>query len=95
MIQITDKCYFDTDKYNYILYKKHIITEQEAVKRKDTKVGDEEFKSITYHSNLQNLLLKVRDLSTKNIKLCNDLANYIRILDEKDTEFLNQIKKYL
>lgn len=65
MIQITDEYYFDTDKYNYILYKKHIVTESEAMKRKDVKVGVEEFKPITYHSTLQNLLLKIRDLNKK------------------------------
>lgn len=95
MIQITDKYYFDTDKYNYILYKKHIVTESEAMKRKDAQVGAEEFKPITYHSSLQNLLLKVRDLNNKNISLDTDLATYIRILDEKDIELLNQISKYM
>ena len=37
MIKITDEYYADADKYNWILYKKHIITEQEALKSKDKK----------------------------------------------------------
>ena len=95
MIQITDKYYFDTDKYNYILYKKHIVTESEAIKRKDALVGAEEFKPITYHSTLQNLLLKIRDLNKKNISLDTDLLNYIEILNKQDAEFLNQISEYM
>lgn len=93
MIQITDEYYADTDKYNWILYQKHIVTEEESAKRKNAMVGDEEFKPITYHSTLQNLLLKIRDLNKKNISLATDLLNYIETLNKQDIEFLNQITK--
>lgn len=35
MLKINDKYYIDVDTYNYILMKKHIVTEAEALKRKN------------------------------------------------------------
>ena len=43
MLKINDKYYVDVDAYNYILIKKHIVTEAEASKRKNAVVGAEEF----------------------------------------------------
>lgn len=92
MIKITDEYYADADKYNWILYKKHIITEQEALKSKDKKAGDAEYKPLTYHANLQNVLKKVMDFKQKNLRICQDLNAYYNRLEQLQNEFLEQIK---
>lgn len=92
MLKITEDYYTDTDRYNWILYKKHIITEQEALKSKDKNAGDVEYKPLTYHSTLQNVLKKVMDIKQKNLRICNDLNTYYNRLEQLQNEFLEQIK---
>lgn len=92
MLKITDKYYADTDKYNWILCKKHIVTESEAKKRKNVNVGDIEYKSISYHSTLEQLLIKLYEKYKKSIaKECN-LQEYIKELKYMQEDFINQIK---
>ena len=92
MIKITDKYYADNDKYNWILCKKHIVTESEAQKRKDAQAGDIEYKNISYHINLEQLLTSLLEKHKKSIaKECN-LKEYIQELKYIQEDFIKQIK---
>lgn len=92
MIKITEEYYTDTDRYNWILYKKHIITESEALKSKNKHEGDIEYKPLTYHSTLQNVLKKVMDFNQKKLSVCNSLEEYCNKLDALQDEFIKSIQ---
>lgn len=92
MIQITDKYYADVDKYNWILYNKHIISEEEVLKRKGVCAGDVEYKPLSYHPTLNSLLKKIMSIKEKNIKLVTNLADYIQELEKLQNKFLEEIK---
>lgn len=92
MIKITEKYYADSDKYNWILCEKHIVTEKEAKKRKNANVGDVEYKNISYHMNLEQLLTSLLEKHKKGIaKECN-IADYIKELKFMQEDFIKQIK---
>ena len=65
IMEIIDDFYVGNDKYNWILMKKHIVTEDEASKRKNAKVGDIEYKHISYHNSLENVLRKLFEMYKK------------------------------
>ena len=91
MIKITDKYYADNDKYNWILCEKHIVTEKEAEKRKNINAGDIEYKNISYHMNLEQLLTSLLENHKRGIaKECN-LKDYIQELKYMQDEFIKQI----
>lgn len=91
MIKITDKYYADNDKYNWILCEKHIVTEKEAEKRKNINAGDIEYKNISYHMNLEQLLISLLENHKRGIaKECN-LKDYIQELKYMQDEFIKQI----
>ena len=93
MIKITDKYYADNDKYNWILCEKHVITEKEAEKRKNVQAGDTEYKNISYHMTLQNLLENLFEKHKKIIAKNRDLKEYLYVLKDLQKNFLEQIKK--
>lgn len=91
MIKITDKYYADNDKYNWILCEKHIVTEKEAEKRKNINAGDIEYKNISYHMNLEQLLTSLLENHKRGIaKECN-LKEYIQELKYMQDDFIKQI----
>lgn len=92
MLKITEDYYTDADKYNWILYKKHIITEEEALKSQEKQAGDIEYKPLTYHANIQNVLKKVMDIKQKNLRVCKDLNEYYQKLNELQNKFIQEIK---
>lgn len=93
MIQITDKYYAEADKYCWTLLEKHIVTETEAEKRKNAVAGDIEYKNISYHMNLEQLLTSLLEKHKKGIsKECN-LKEYIQELKVMQEDFINQIKE--
>lgn len=92
MLKITDKYYADTDKYNWILCKKHIVTESEAKKRKNVNVGDIEYKNISYHVTLEELLIKLYEKYKKSISKDCNLQEYVKELKYMQEDFINQIK---
>lgn len=92
MIKITDEYYANCDNYNWVLCKKHIITESEAKKRKNVKAGEEEFINLTYHATLEQLLVGLLRKYSKSIaKDCN-LEEYIKELKFMEKDFIDNIK---
>lgn len=95
MIQITDKYYAEADKYCWTLLKKHIVTEAEAKKRKNAVAGNIEYKNISYHMNLEQLLTSLLEKHKKGIaKECN-LEKYIQELKVMQEAFIKQVKEML
>ena len=92
MIKITDKYYIDTDKYNWTLCEKHIVTEKEAEKRKNAQPGDIEYKTISHHMNLEQLLISLLEKHKRAIAKECDLKEYIQELKYMQEDFLKQIK---
>lgn len=92
MIKITDKYYIDTDKYNWILIEKHIVTEKEVENRKKVKAGDVECKIISYHITLQQLLISLFEKHKKSIAKECDLKEYIEELKYMQEDFLKQVE---
>ena len=66
MIKITEKYYADKDKYNWILCEKHVINEKEAKKSKNVQAGNIEYKNISYHMTLEQLLIRPEKYLFKN-----------------------------
>jgi hypothetical protein len=94
MIKITDKYYADCDKYNWILCKKHIITESEAVKRKKVNAGDIEFINLTYHATLPQLLVSLFEKNKKSVAQYEcDLEGYIKKLKFMQEDFLKNVRE--
>ena len=93
MIKITEKYYIDTDKYNWILCEKHIVTEKEAENRKNAQAGDIEYKNISYHMSLEQLLTSFLEKHKRAIAKEYDLKGYIQELKHMQEDFLKQIKK--
>lgn len=91
MIKITNRYYADNDKYNWILCEKHIVTEKEAEKRKNVKVGDIEYKNISYHMNLEQLLISLLEKHKRGIAKECDLKEYIQELKYMQDDFIKQI----
>ena len=91
MIKITDKYYADNDKYNWILCEKHVINEKEAEKRKNVQTGDIEYKNISYHMNLEQLLISLLEKHKRTIAKECDLKEYIQELIYMQEDFLKQI----
>lgn len=91
MIKITDKYYADNDKYNWILCEKHIVTEKEAEKRKNINAGDIEYKNISYHMNLEQLLISLLENHKRGIAKECDLKEYIQELKYMQDDFIRQI----
>ena len=92
MIKIDDKYYIKIDKYNYTLCEKHIVTEDEAKKRKNKSAGDIEYKDISFHRDLIQLLSSLFENHKKSIaKNCN-LEEYIKELKFMQEDFINKIK---
>jgi hypothetical protein len=85
MLKINDKYYIDADNYNYILTKKHIITEAEASKRKNAVAGTEEFKNISYHPTIE----KRKIFIGTNMSL----ESYMKDLERFKNELDNTVEK--
>lgn len=87
VMQITDDYYVTTDKYNWILLKKHIVTEKEAEKRKNVVAGDVEYRHVSYHSSLENtlrcLIEKYNKKKSKEYKHIKDYISALEAIHEK------------
>lgn len=95
MIKITEKYYVDTDKYNYILLEKHIVTKSEAENSKNKNVGDIEYKTLGYYNNLEQLLIKLWDKHKRSITKELNLQEYVEKLEKMQNTFLAKLKKSL
>ena len=97
MLKINDKYYVDVDAYNYILIKKHIVTEAEASKRKNAVVGAEEFKNISYHPTLLSALRKLSEIEKKKLIIESDyhknLGEFIKDLEKMNDNFGAMLEK--
>lgn len=95
MVKITEKYYFRTDAYNYILLKKHIITKSEAEKSKNKKEGDIEYTIEGYYMTLENLLTSVYKKHKREIEKSLNLTEYLEELKKIEEKFERNIKKML
>ena len=95
MVKITEKYYFRTDAYNYILLKKHIITKSEAEKSKNKKEGEIEYTTEGYYMTLENLLTSVYKKHKREIEKSLNLTEYLEELKKIEEKFERNIKKML
>lgn len=95
MVKITEKYYFRTDAYNYILLKKHIITKSEAKKSKNKKEGDIEYTTEGYYMTLESLLTSVYKKHKREIEKSLNLTEYLEELKKIEEKFERNIKKML
>ena len=95
MVKITEKYYFKTDAYNYILLKKHIITKSEAEKSKNKKEGNIEYTTEGYYMTLENLLTSVYKKHKREIEKSLNLTEYLEELKKIEEKFERNIKKML
>lgn len=95
MVKITEKYYFRTDAYNYILLKKHIITKSEAEKSKNKKEGDIEYTTEGYYMTLESLLTSVYKKHKRGIEKSLNLTEYLEELKKIEEKFERNIKKML
>lgn len=93
MMHIINDYYVTTDNYNWILCKKHIVTEEEASIRKKAKAGDIEYRHVSYHASLENLLIKIFTVYKKEIASQSvNIKEYIKELEYMQKDFIKQIK---
>jgi len=95
MIKITEKYYVDTDKYNYILLEKHIVTKSEAENSKNKNMGDIEYKTLGYYISLEQLLISLWEKHKRSISKEIDLQEYVDKLEKMQNTFLAKIRKSL
>lgn len=95
MVKITEKYYFRTDAYNYILLKKHIITKSEAEKSKNKKEGNIEYITEGYYMTLESLLTSVYKKHKREIEKSLNLTEYLEELKKIEEKFERNIKKML
>ena len=93
MIKITEKYYFKTDAYNYILLKKHIVTKSEAENSKKRQVGDIEYETIGYYMTLESLLLGLWRKHKREIDKELNLTEYLEELKKIEEKFERNLKK--
>jgi len=95
MIKITEKYYVDTDKYNYILLEKHIVTKSEAENSKNKNMGDIEYKTLGYYISLEQLLISLWEKHKRSISKEIDLQEYVDKLEKMQNTFLAKLRKGL
>ena len=93
MLKITEKYYLETDKYNWTLWEKHIVTEKEAEKSKNNNAGDEIYRNPTFHSSLTNLLIYLLERKQKDVaNVSKDIKDLTENLKEMQQSFINDLK---
>lgn len=95
MLKINDKYYIDADTYNYILIKKHIVTEAEASRRKNAVAGTEEFKTISYHPTLLSALRRLSEIEKRKIFIGTNmgLEVYMKDLEKLNNDFEDMLEE--
>lgn len=93
MIKIIDNYYAEADTRCWVLLEKHVVTKEEAENRKNVQEGDIEYKQLTYHTNLINLLEYLFEKYKKMISKKGDLKSYIDELNFLQQDFIAKINK--
>lgn len=93
MLKITEKYYLETDKYNWTLWEKHIVTEKEAEKSKNNNAGDTIYRNPTFHSSLTNLLIYLLERKQKDMASVSENINeLVKNLKEMQVAFIKDLK---
>jgi hypothetical protein len=93
MVKITDKYYVETDKYNWILKEMKVVTEEDAKRNKNLKVGELMCKDQTYHATVITTLEYLFERRTKDIaNECETIEEYIKKTTKMKKEFSEQLK---
>ena len=93
MMRITDKYYVETDKYNWILKERHVVTKEEASKNEKLTVGEEIFREPTYHSTIAHTLEYLYERRQKDIATeSKTIEEFITKANKMKKEFCGELK---
>ena len=94
MLKITDKYYLETDRYNWVLWERHIVTKDEAKKNKRQVAGQAIYRNPTYHATLENTLKFLIEKRQKDIaNMCEDINKLVTEVKHANDDIYTKIKK--
>lgn len=93
MMKITDKYYIETDKYNWILKERHVVTKEEVSKNEKLTEGEEIFRDPTYHSTVEHTLEYLYERRQKDIASeSKTIEEFINKVNKMKKEFCGELK---